>query len=132
MLAKNLLKLSVKDHGLDIVALYGTGPLGVTAGECKAYLLHPGRAIAAASDQLQEIDNKLRDAEIRQTLSQFMPVLSESEKDMLATTFWRNERAYFPMICCEASAAVDWSQSRRAIERLEPPCQQDILSAIGD
>jgi len=127
VLAKNKPKLNVKDHGLDVVALYGSDQLGVSAGECKAYLQDPAGAITAASNQLQAIDENLRDAEIRDALSEFRPVLSEEQKNMLVGTFWRGERAYFPMICCDASASVVWESNRPVIERLQPPANRKFL-----
>ena len=127
VLAKTQPKLNVKDHGIDVIALYGSDQLGVSAGECKAYLQDPTRAIEDASSQLEEIDNKLRDAHIRIALSQFREVLSEEQKNLLIGTFWRNERAYFPMVCCDATASVDWTRKRPVLERLEPPVSRKFL-----
>ena len=127
VLAKTQPKLNVKDHGIDVIALYGSDQLGVSAGECKAYLQDPTRAISDASGQLEEIDNELKDADIRNTLSQFREVLSEEQRNLLIGTFWHDERAYFPMVCCDATVSIDWTRNRQVLERLEPPANRKFL-----
>lgn len=71
ILVKSSIHLDVKDHGLDVIALYGTDALGVTAGECKAYLYRPGEAIADAANRLREVDQELRDARRAHTLTHY-------------------------------------------------------------
>lgn len=127
LLAKSSIHLDVKDHGLDIIALYGTEKLGVTAGECKAYLERPASAITDAANRLEEVDSNSRDAELRAALSQFRSSIPPDKQDMLVGTFWLNERAYFPMICCEITHSVDWSRNRRVLERLNPPSNRKFL-----
>ena len=127
LLAKSSIHLNVKDHGLDVIALYGTGSLGITAGECKAYLQRPNAAIADAANCLREVDSKLRDAEIRAALSQFRPSLQPDKKNMLVGAFWHYERAYFPMVCCESTHSVDWTTNRKVLKRLKPPTNRKYL-----
>lgn len=127
LLAKSSIHLDVKDHGLDIIGLYGTDNLGVTAGECKAYLKRPTDAIADAANRLEEVDRQLRDAEIRATLSQFRPSLLPAQQNLLVGTFWHDERAYFPMVCCDSRHSVDWTFSRTVLSRLRPPANRKYL-----
>ncbi|MCL6479336.1 MAG: hypothetical protein K6T65_13165 [Peptococcaceae bacterium] len=127
LLAKSSIHLDVKDHGLDIIALYGTDSLGVTAGECKAYLERPTDAIADAANRLGGVDRELRDAEIRATLSQFRPSLLPAKQKMLIGTFWHDERAYFPMVCCDSNHSVNWTVSRKVLKRLKPPANRKYL-----
>ncbi|MCM1567793.1 MAG: hypothetical protein NC238_17940 [Dehalobacter sp.] len=127
LLAKSSIHLDVNDHGLDIIGLYGTDSLGVTAGECKAYLERPAAAITDAAKRLQEVDNLLRDAEIRATLSQFRPSLLPEQQTLLVRAFWHDERAYFPMVCCDSGHSVDWALSRVDLIRLRPPVNRKYL-----
>ena len=127
IIAKNLPNLNVQDHGLDLIALYGSNSLGVTAGECKAYLNDPSRAITDASNRLKEIDEGLRDSELRRMLANFRSALTEAQIEMLVQSSWLRERAYFPMVCCDASYAVDWQRNRQVIRRLEPPPDRKFL-----
>lgn len=127
LLTKSSIHLDVKDHGLDVIALYGTHELGVTAGECKAYLDRPADAIADAANRLSEVDKELRDAEIRIALSQFRASLAPEQQDRLVGTFWRDERAYFPMVCCDSTQSVDWGGKRKVLKRLKPPTNRKYL-----
>jgi len=65
VLAKTSIKYDVNDHGLDVITIYEAGGLGISAGECKAYLADPTRAIVDATHKLSEVDSNKRDNEIR-------------------------------------------------------------------
>jgi hypothetical protein len=125
LIAKNSIHLNVKDHGLDIIALYGSNRYGITVGECKAYLERPADAIADAATMLEGVDKEYRDAEIRSMMSQFS--LSSEEEAKLVGAFWHDERAYFPMVCCDQAASVDWDRDRIALTRLSPPPNRKFL-----
>lgn len=64
VLAKTSIKHDVHDHGLDIIAIYEAGKLGISAGECKAYFDNPSRGITDASNKLGEVNANRRDIEI--------------------------------------------------------------------
>ena len=131
IIAKTLPNLSVKDHGIDLIALYGTDSLGVSAGECKAYLNRPSEAVRNAAILFSKIDEETRDVEIRRAISLFRSGLSDSQKAKLTDTFWRSERAYFPMVCYDASVDVDWSVNREVIDRLKPPPNRKFLVPLS-
>ena len=134
LLAKSSIHLDVKDHGLDVIALYGTDTLGVSAGECKAYLQRPAAAITDSANRLREIDDKLRDAEIRAAMSQFRSSLQPEKQILLVGTFWHDERAYFPMVCCDKAHSINWETNRLVLRRLKPPANRKYLTpaAIDD
>jgi hypothetical protein len=128
LLAKSFINLQVKDHGLDIIALYGEEDiLGITAGECKAYMKRSADAINDAANRLREVDNNLRDAEIRATLTQFRPSLLPEQQEKLVGSFWHNERAYFPMVCCDSDHSTNWGKKRKALKCLNAPCNLKYL-----
>ena len=58
VLAKTSIKYDVHDHGLDVIAIYDSGTLGITAGECKAYFENSGLIIRWATRCPQKIKKK--------------------------------------------------------------------------
>jgi hypothetical protein len=131
VLAKTQVKYDINDHGLDLIALYEAAELGVTAGESKAYLDDPGRAIIDAANRLSEVDKSLRDSEIRATVNQLSPAISAAHRRKLGGAFWRRERTYYPFVCCDATAAVDWTQPRRVLNRLDIPPEKKLLVPLS-
>ena len=127
VLAKTGLKYDVNDHGLDLIAIYGAPELGISAGECKAYLDDPSRAIADASNRLSEIDKNKRDIELRAVINQLRGVLDDDVQEGLAGAFWRNERSYLPFVCCDDDRALNWQEDRAVLRRLDVPPNRKIL-----
>ena len=127
VLAKTGLKHDVNDHGLDLIAIYKAANLGISAGECKAYLNDPSRAIADASNRLSEIDENKRDIELRAVINQLRGVLDEDAQQGLAGAFWRNERSYLPFICCDDDWSLNWQEHRTVLRRLDVPTNRKIL-----
>lgn len=119
--------LNATERGLDFFAIYRSAPFGISVGECKAYLEDPGRAITDAADILAEIDRDERDMQIRQLVTRIRPALPPDVQDQLAGAFWRNERCYFPMVCCDAIHAGNWERSRPKLNRLEPLAHRKII-----
>lgn len=127
VLAKTQVKMDINDHGLDVLAIYRAGGLGVTAGECKAYLQNPTRAISDAAEKLSEIDQLKREMDIRAAVNQLRDSLAPVDQAQLASSFWSSERAYYPFICCDSSAAKDWLGERVSLARLAVTNQRKFL-----
>ena len=130
VLAKTNVKHDVNDHGLDLIAIYEapTKPnLGISAGECKAYLDDPSRAITDASTKLREVDANKRDIDIRATVNQLRGFLDTNAQSQLAGSFWRDERTYLPFVCCDQSSAAQWSRARNSLRRLAVPVSRKLL-----
>lgn len=127
VLAKTNIKYDVHDHGLDIIAIYESGDLGISAGECKAYFDNPTRAILDAANKLREVDASIRDIEIRCAVNQLRSALDNDVKGKLAGSFWRNERSYLPFVCCDEECARDWNKNRKSLRRLDIPVSHKIL-----
>ena len=130
VLAKTGLKYDVNDHGLDLIAIYKGARLGISAGECKAYLHDPSRAITDASNRLSEIDENKRDIELRAAITQLRGVLDDDVQIGLAGAFWRDERSYLPFICCEEARSVNWMLNRSVLQRLNVPIDRKVLYPI--
>lgn len=131
IIMKTSIHLDVKDHGLDLIALYGDDELGISTGECKAYLESPGRAITDAASRLSEVDSHSRDAEIRATISQFRPSLSATDKAKLSGTFWHDEKTYLPMVCCDQGNATSFTRNRKSLRVLGPPIDKKLLIPVS-
>jgi hypothetical protein len=127
VLAKTQVKYDVNDHGLDLIAIYDSGVLGITAGESKAYLNDPTRAITDAANRLREVDESLRDVDIRATVTQLLPVLTAAQQARVGHAFWRNERTYYPFVCCDDGAALDWGRNRKSLRELGIPVSRKML-----
>jgi hypothetical protein len=127
VLAKTQVKYDVNDHGLDLIAIYDAGELGITAGESKAYLNDPTRAITDAANRLREVDESLRDSDIRATVNQLRPALDAAQSAKLGGAFWRNERTYYPFVCCDEEVAVDWVRNRKVLRDLNIPVSRKML-----
>ena len=133
VLAKTNVKNGVTGHGFDLVAIYETPRdrrLGVSAGECKAYFQDPERGIADASKKLAEVDTNKRDADIRATVSQLRGFIDANANAKLAGAFWRDERSYFPFICCDEAVAKPWSRARTSLDKLAVPVPRKMLIPI--
>jgi hypothetical protein len=131
LLAKTSIKHDVHDHGLDVIAIYESRDLGLSAGECKAYLDNPSRGITDASNRLGEIDANKRDIEIRSAVNQLRSALTKDAKGKLAGTFWRDERSYLPFVCCDEQYAGDWYRNRRSLGQLDVPVSRKILFPLS-
>jgi hypothetical protein len=131
VLAKTSIKYDIHDHGLDVIAVYEAVGLGISAGECKAYLNDPSRGITDASNKLCEVDTNVRDVEIRSTVSQLRSSLDEDAKEKLAGAFWRDERSYLPFVCCDSEYACDWVRNRRSLQRLAIPASRKFLFPLS-
>jgi len=127
ILAKTHIKYDVKDHGLDLVAIYDCDTLGLTAGESKAYLNDPTNAVIDAANRLREIDDNLRDVEMRACVTQLRPSLKKMHQKKLGGAFWKDERSYYPFVCCDSSVALDWDDKRKVLKRLIPSASRKLL-----
>lgn len=127
VLAKSLIHLDPKDHGLDLFAIYGDMALGVTVGECKAYLGRPAAGIRDAAERLRELDSTDRDSEIRQFVAAAGVVLDDAKRKLLTGAFWRKERCYVPFVCCDESEASAWTRARKSLRSLGVDIDRRIL-----
>ncbi|WP_188208347.1 hypothetical protein [Alkalibacillus aidingensis] len=122
-----------KDKGLDLTALYQSGTLGLTIGECKAYKLNPNRAISNAMEFFDGVDSKRKTGKrIRsqvQTLRNFLP----KELSMSATHgFWKNERCFLTTPVYDSSITKDWSRSRKkTLGSLKVPIDKRLVIPLA-
>lgn len=131
VLAKTSIKYDVHDHGLDVIAIYDSGVLGITTGECKAYFENPTRAILDAANKLREVDSNIRDIEIRSAVSQLRSGLDVGMQRRIAGSFWRNERSYLPFVCCDEECSCEWNKNRKSLGRLDIPVSHKILFPLS-
>ncbi len=134
ILAKSTIKHDVHEHGLDLVAIYQNPAdllLGVTTGECKAYLHDPLRAIGDASRVFHECDENQRDTDIRAAVGHLSESLNGEFRSRLAGAFWRQERTYLPFVFCDQSDAIQWGNPRESLGRLDVPIRRKYLYPLS-
>jgi hypothetical protein len=131
VLAKTSIKFDVRDHGLDMIGIYEGENFGLTAGECKAYLNDPSRAITDATSKLGEVESNARDIEIRAAVSQLRPSISEDKQRKIAGGFWNNERSYYPFVCCDDQHVKKWTNRRKLMRAMEIPAEQKVLVPLA-
>ncbi|WP_339910366.1 hypothetical protein [Symmachiella dynata] len=131
VLAKTSIKYDVHDHGLYMISIYEANPLGISAGECKAYLVAPTRAIVDASRILSELDSNKRDIEIRATVNQLRSSLKRKTQGQLASCFWKDERSYLPFVCCDKAHSPDWNRKRNSLRQLAIPVSRKFLIPVA-
>ncbi|QGQ24708.1 hypothetical protein F1728_19340 [Gimesia benthica] len=127
ILVKTSVKHDVHDHGLDLIAIYRSTAIGISAGECKAYFDNPSEGVSDASRKLREVDSNKRDIEIRAAVVQMRSALPESEQSQIAGSFWRNERSYIPFVCFDETHTKNWTRKRPSIGNLSVPVSNKCL-----
>lgn len=127
VLAKTSIKYDVNDHGLDVITIYKASGLGISAGECKAYLANPTKAIVDAARKLSEVDSSKRDIEIRAAVNQLRSALTAKAQKQLAGSFWKDERTYIPFVCCNDKDALDWNRARKSMRKLAIPVSRKLM-----
>lgn len=130
VLAKTSIKYDVNDHGLYVITIYDASGLGISAGECKAYLADPARAIVDATQKLSEVDSNKGDIEIRAAVNQLRSALKVKARKQLAGSFWKDERTYIPFVCCDEEYARDWNRNRNSLRKLGIPVSRKILMPL--
>ncbi len=131
LIVKSSLSFNVKEPGTDIVGIYGTNVIGFSAGECKAYLERPSQAITDACKQLGRYDSRTKDKDVRAAISQFRSFLPTDAAQSIARAFWRDERTYFPMICCDNGSAINWDTERQSISQLKRPPNRKFVVPLA-
>lgn len=131
VLTKTTVKHDVHDHGLDLIVIYRASVVGITAGECKAYLNNPAKGITDATGKLGEVDSNKRDMEIRAVVNQMRSALDKDTQKELAGSFWKNERTYIPFVCCDDTKASDWKRNRNSLNQLRVPVNRKLLVPLS-
>ncbi|MEK3857043.1 hypothetical protein [Cytobacillus sp. FSL H8-0458] len=133
ILAVGLVHDDPKDKGLDLTALYQSGTLGLTIGECKAYKLNPNKAISNAMKFFDGVDtNRKTGKRIRsqvQILRNFLP----KELSELATHgFWNNEKCFLTTPIYDKSIIKDWSKNRnKTLGSLRVPIEKRLIIPLA-
>lgn len=131
VLTKTIVKHDVHDHGLDLISIYRSSVVGITAGECKAYFEDPAKGITDATGKLGEVDSNKRDIEIRAAVNHMRSALDKDVQKELAGSFWRNERSYIPFVCCDDTHARNWNRNRKSLRRLGVPVSRKLLVPLS-
>lgn len=111
-----------KEQGLDVAALYalGTGGIGLTIVETKAYEADATRAVRDAAVMFRSVNDQKMDVEIRRAVSIMRDALRSELQNRVTGTFWRNERTCVPNPHYDpgTTGPVDWTAKRDVLTRL--------------
>lgn len=110
----------VKEHGLDLVGLHDEagGLIGLSVGESKASSNNANRHVAAAGVLFAEIDAGDREVHIRQKVQLLAAGRDAAFHARLTEGFWRNRRAYLPIIAYSAASNFQALRVRRSLGKL--------------
>jgi hypothetical protein len=133
VLAVGLVHDDPKDKGLDLTALYQSGTLGLTIGECKAYKLDPNRAISKAMGFFDGVDNKRKTGKrIRSQVQILRNFLPEDLSREATHGFWKNERCFLTTPVYDGSIVKDWSRSRnKTLGTLQVPVERRLIIPLA-
>ncbi|MGM5473441.1 hypothetical protein [Bacillus pumilus] len=133
VLAVGLVHDDPKDKGLDLTALYQSGTLGLTIGECKAYKLDPNRAISKAVAFFDGVDNKRKTGKrIRSQVQILRNFLPEDLSREATNGFWKHERCFLTTPVFDGSIVKDWSRSRNGtLGKLQVSVERRLLIPLA-
>jgi hypothetical protein len=113
--------VAVKDHGLDVAAIYETQQgFGLTLVESKAYRNNPNAAISQAVDFFKQVDSGKHALRIRQAVQIMRTALPPERQEQISDSFWKQARTYVPNPQYDAAFHPDWSHTRSSFRALQP------------
>jgi hypothetical protein len=128
IVALDLPHIAAKDHGFDVVGIYkASGTYGVSFVESKAYENNPNGAINDAVSFYEEIETGKHDARARQVVASMRDALPAAEQQSISASLWKDERAYLPNPHYDASAAIDWTNTRPSFKGLKIPRDRIVI-----
>lgn len=128
IVALDLPHIAAKDHGFDVVGIYrGSATYGVSFVESKAYEKDPNRAINDAVAFYKEIEGGKHDARARQVVASMRDSLPPADQAAISASLWKDERAYLPNPHYDASAAIDWTNTRPSFAGLGVPKDRIVI-----
>jgi hypothetical protein len=124
--------IDAKDHGLDLLAIHvGEPDILLSIGESKASEKNASNHVGDAARLFREIDDGLRDSEIRQKVNVLSHCLSKNHQDSLALAFWKDERVYLALVGYCVNSAFSPSAARPTLGALGPGKERVRLVAIS-
>jgi hypothetical protein len=117
----------VKEQGLDLIAIYTTGDIGLGVGESKAWENKPSPALRKAAMKFVDVDLGGYDPEIRKTVNLIRASLPEEYQNQITGVFWRDEKSYYPFIGYGSGKKPRWKARRKVLEALDVPISRRIL-----
>jgi hypothetical protein len=133
VLAVGLVHDDPKDKGLDLTALYQSGTLGLTIGECKAYKLNPNKAISNAMKFFDGVDNNRKTGKrIRSQVQILRNFLPEDLSKLATHGFWKNERCFLTTPIFDMTVEKDWSRGRnKTLGQLRIPIEKRLIIPLA-
>lgn len=117
----------VKKQGLDLVSVYVSPQIGLGIGECKARENNPWVGLQAAADKFQNVDMGNYDPELRTVVGLIRFAVPAEQRNQMTRAFWKEERAYLPIIGYNANHNPQWSSEQDALKELGVPPTHRLL-----
>jgi len=131
LIALTMAHCSAKEKGLDLVAVYFDKELGLGIGESKAKEDDPSRGLREAIGKFSDVDRGEYDAQIREIVGLMRYALSAEYQEQITPAFWKNERAYLPILGYSSNRRPRWILPRKSLEKLAVPSTHRILMPLA-
>jgi hypothetical protein len=118
---------AASEKGLDLMAVYDGGEIGLSIGESKAWSDYPSQALSAAARKFKEVDAGQHETHVRKFVQQARYSLPMAYQVRITGAFWNQERSYQPFIAYDAAQRLDWSADREALRSLAVPVTHRIV-----
>jgi hypothetical protein len=118
---------SVKEQGLDLLAVYAGDAVGFGIGECKARENDPSGGLLEAVRKFSDIDSGGYNSDLRSTAGMMRESMPLEYRDQMTGAFWREERAYMPFIGYSSSHHPRWACDRQTLMCLGVPATHRLL-----
>jgi hypothetical protein len=118
---------SVKEQGLDLVAVYAGDNVGFGIGESKAWENDPSGGLQAAAKKFLEVDLGKYDADLRMTAGIMRHAMPVEYRNQMTSAFWKEERAYLPFIGYSSNHNPRWTSEREVLRSLSVPSTHRLL-----
>lgn len=118
---------SAKEAGLDLIAAYAAGHVGLGLGESKAWANDPSGGLRAAAAKFRDVDQGGYDSDLRIAVGLMRYALPMEYRSHMTDAFWEEERAYLPFIGYDSNQNPQWTSEREALRSLGVPSSHRIL-----
>jgi hypothetical protein len=118
---------SVKEQGLDLIAVYVGDAVGFGIGESKAWENDPSGGLLSAADKFSKVDLGGYDPDLRAAAGIMRHAMPVEHQNQMTGAFWRGERAYLPFIGYSSNNNPRWTSEREALRSLGVPSTHRLL-----
>ena len=120
----------VKEQGLDLVSAYVSSHIGLGIGECKAWENNPWGGLKAAGEKFRNVDLGNYDSALRTAVGLMRFAMPIEQRNQMTRAFWKEDRAYLPIIGYNAKHNPQWSSEQGVLKELGVPSTHRLLVRV--